>query len=75
MRSLHRRFNIKREIHTNLGDYIVLAIAVKMQRFSKRVIQTCFDTCIDKNDYDIVDRKSLLQFLYKINFNSEDDIK
>ncbi len=75
MRSLHRRFNIKREIHENLGDYILLAMAVKNQRFSKRVIQTCFDSCIDENDYDVVDRKSLLQFLYKINFNIEDDIK
>ena len=62
MRSLHRRFNIKRTIFTNLGDYIVLAISVKKQRFSKRVIQTFFENYIDKNDYDATDRKPLRLF-------------
>ncbi len=75
MRSLNRRFNIKKETNPHLGDIILLAISVKHQNFSKRVIQSSFDICIDRNEYDATDRKALLHFLYKITSRAEDDIK
>lgn len=72
MKSIERRFEMFRAKDSNVGDYIVFARTIKNQRFSKDMISRWFNKLVPKDDYDIADKKSLIEGLVKLSEGAEE---
>lgn len=70
MKSIQRRFENFKAKNLELGDYVVLARAVKGQKFSYKIISRWFGKLVEKTDYGSGSRTALINHLFKISNNS-----
>ncbi len=73
MRSIQRRFEAFKSKNPNLSSYVVLSHAVKQQRFSRDMISRWFNKLVEKDDYDSKDKRKLIQQLWKLSNDAEDN--
>ncbi len=67
MKSIERRFNNVAKANPFLGDYIVLAQAIAGQGFSQDRLARAFNKLVPTDDYDLKDKKVLMEHLYLLN--------
>lgn len=63
MKSLEARFCKVAERNQLLSSYAIFAIAVKGQNFDEVVLHKHFNRLVDKDDYEVADKKILLEEL------------
>lgn len=60
---LSYRFNKMKSFHPNVGDYLVLSMAVRGMDYKRHEIYSAFNRYVKKVDYDDKDRDGLMQSL------------
>jgi hypothetical protein len=75
MRSIQRRFNEIRLKNHNFSTYMSFARSIRDQKFSKDMISRWFNKLVDEDDYNKRDKKTLLDYLFKLSNGSEDNQK
>jgi hypothetical protein len=66
MRSIKSRFKILQERNPNLGDYLLLAMAVEGKNFTRKQILENFNTLVQKDEYEEADKYSLITNLHTL---------
>lgn len=73
MRSIKARFNKIQNKYPSLGACIILAQAVRGQRFTQSSIAREFSKLIPKDEFDKKERTAVLKFLVEVTNTPEDD--
>jgi hypothetical protein len=71
MRSLQRRFSNIAMRNPYWSSYYCLAEAVKNQQFSRKIITKHFNNLVDKDDYDKVEKRNLINHLFSLSQRSK----
>ncbi len=73
MRNIKARFEKIQNKYPSLGACIILAQAVRGQRFTPSSIAREFSKLIPKNEFDKKERRAVLKFLAEVSNTLEDD--
>jgi hypothetical protein len=68
---LSYRFNRLQTLHPNVGDYLILRMAVRGMNYPRHKIYAAFNKYIPKKDYDEKDRDNLMTFLEKVSLGGK----
>lgn len=66
MQTLKERFLNTKRRNPGYSDYDCFTNAVSGQGFSKKVLRKWFDELVSKKDYAEVEKKQILEYLYKL---------
>ena len=66
MRSIEKRFLLEHDKNPLSSTFINFSKTVEGQNFTEPVIRKWFNILVDKEDYDIRDKKQLVEFLIKL---------
>lgn len=72
MKSVQRRFNIIKHKFPYWSSYVDFADTIKNQGFSKKAIYYWFNRLVEKNDYSLSDKNSILTHLLKLSTMPEE---
>jgi len=71
MRSLERVFRKIQNENPDLSTFICFALAVEGKSFKRKTIRKHLNALIDKEDYDLSEKKRLIDHLYFLSSNSK----
>lgn len=63
MKSIAARFRVQCATNPNLGSLICYTRAIKGQGYTKRFISKWFNTLVERGDYSLKDKKTLILWL------------
>ena len=63
MRSLQKRFNLIQQKNLYWSSYVCFCVAITQKGFSKKIICYWFNRLVEKSDYGIAEKKSILAHL------------
>ena len=72
MRSVERRFREFQGIYPNHSSLIVFGRTIKGQKFSRRMVAFYFSKLVEKDDYPRNEKKSFVEFYYRMTNLLED---
>ena len=64
MKELNKRFERFREENPNLGDVIIMSMAVEAKLYSKEMIQRAFNKLVSKEEYEQDEKREIVESLY-----------
>lgn len=73
MKSIKGRFGKVQSKCPCLGSCIILAQAIKNQKFTQSSITRAFTKLVPKNEYNETERRTIIKFLTKVSNTLEDD--
>ena len=70
MKTLKARFKNFEENNPNASSYICFANAIRGQKFSNEIITHQFSRLVEKDDYEIDDKREILTYLRELNLKT-----
>ena len=70
MKSLYSRLEKIKQKNQLWSSYACFAVAIKNQKFSKKIIYFWFNKLVNKDDYSKEDKRRILRHLFKLSNNT-----
>ena len=69
MNDLKKRFIEKHEKFPQLGDVIIMSMAVDKMKYPKEVIRNAFNKLVSKEEYELDEKSEIINYLNKYSNN------